>query len=155
MPNLVTGIAFVKGVWILPVDGIELLTLTAQLGQGSDCGVKPHQSIPCGRAYDAVRGQIKDLLKCPDRCFCSAAVDPVYIGNLGDRGIILGDAVQLCLNDYDIRAGASTTKGRARVRRGNAPNGCVGHDLYISVIVSQDLCRVLSLLGKPLAAPLA
>ena len=61
--HLLAGAANAEGVRRCPVDTVKLLPLTAQLGECQNARVQPDEGVPCGRADDAIRREVKNLLE--------------------------------------------------------------------------------------------
>ena len=153
--DLFPGISGTQITGIRPRNGIELLSLTAQLRQRGDGGVQPHQRVPGGRPHNTIRVQIENFLKCPYGGFGSAAEDAIHVGHFGNGRIILGNPVQFHLNYHNIGAERATPQWAAGIGGGNAPDGSVIDDFHVSVVAAQNLRGIVALLRQILTAPLA
>ena len=147
MPDLVAPGALLQPRGVGPVHGVELLALAAQLRQAQHRRVQPHQGIPGGLAHHAVSIKAEDLLKFPHGRLCLGTEDAVHPVDPGDGRVIAGDPVQLRLDDGDEGAAAAEAQGRTRIALLIAPDGGIGDDLHIAVVLPQDLGGVRSLLG--------
>ena len=154
MPNLVAPGSLLEPRRISPVDGIELLALTAQLRQAQHRRVQPHQGVPGGLAHHAVHIQIKNLLEFPHRRLGLGAEDAVNLGNPGDGGVISRNAVQLRLDDGDEGAATALAQGCAGIALLGTTDRGIGDDLHVTVVIAQNLGGVQPLLGQLLTAPL-
>ena len=144
-----------NGVGGCPGIGIEPLSLTAQFRKPRDRHINPHQCVPCGRTYDAIRCQIEDFLKLAHCRFCAAAENSIHNRDFRNGGVALTDAIERCLYGHHRWTRGTAAQRCTGVRSGDSLNGRVWNDFHIAVITAQDFGRVQPLLRQILTAPLA
>ena len=149
-----TPVALPYGVGIGPVDGVELLALTAKLRKTGDRYIEAHHGIPCRAPHDTVRCQIENFLKPDHRRFCLSAEDAIHQGYFGNGGIVLGNSVEHDLQDHNAGAGIAPAQDTGIGRCDSLHRG-VADDFHVPIVAAQDFRSSIALLGQILAAPLA
>ena len=130
--------------------------LAVQLAEPFDGVEEVGDPIPSGGAYDAVLGQAEQPLKSPHRLFGIHSEVAVGGVDLGDAGIVGGDAVEADLNLLDVVARVSQAKRSAGIGGLAVAHRGIGNDVdVVPVEAGEDLVGPQALLGKGDGAPLA
>ena len=149
------------GVSLFKLPGVQPLHLFGgqpfgiQLVEALDAVVDGFDFVPGGLAHDAVHRQVENPLKFPHGSLGFHTKKTVDDRQTGDGRVVIGDAVELPLDNAHILPRAAQAKRRAGIGAFDARHRGVEDDVdIVAVIPLQDFIGYQALLGQGDGAPL-
>ena len=109
--------------------------LCVQTVETLDGVVNALNGVPGRIAYNAVGGQVEDLLKRPHGGFSLKPINAVGVRDFRNAGVVVGDAVEPNLKNPHIPTGTVQRKGRRRGRGRATSHRCIANDVYVLAVV--------------------